>query len=290
MIQSTFIHLPGVGEVTEKSLWSQGIHTWDDLELSAEEIFSPKKAKKCLIALDESRAAFSDGELAYFQQRMGSAHTWRLLPHCGEEIAFLDIETTGLGFPPESESTTVAVSFGGELKVEYDPDKKRQLFERLNDEARMWVTFNGQCFDLPFLRQEFEFPFSQPHIDLRVWLKRLGYSGGLKRIQNQVAGIPKRTAMDIDGFDAVRLWRMHLKGLSGALETLMTYNAEDTVVLEYLLHHAWELQRELQVAQCPSIKIASRERPSPPEIHTQIHSHVYDLLRGEAHWQLPSDW
>ena len=32
MLESTFIHLPGIGAKKERALWEQGIRTWDDLE------------------------------------------------------------------------------------------------------------------------------------------------------------------------------------------------------------------------------------------------------------------
>jgi uncharacterized protein YprB with RNaseH-like and TPR domain len=32
MLQQTFIHIPGIGKQTEKSLWANGIHSWDDAD------------------------------------------------------------------------------------------------------------------------------------------------------------------------------------------------------------------------------------------------------------------
>jgi len=51
----------------------------------------------------------------------------------------------------------------------------------------MIVTFNGTCFDVPFIKKIFpEINFNQIHIDLRYFLKRLGLSGGLKIIENEM--------------------------------------------------------------------------------------------------------
>lgn len=286
MLQESFIHISGIGETTERNLWGQGIRTWSDLESAAEDLLGPKRAQLCLSELEESRAAFESGELDYFKSRLGSAHAWRMLPFCDDSIAYLDIETTGLGFPPVSHSTSVAVVFRGELFVEWEQNKKRELFERLQEEAKMWVTFNGLSFDLPFLRKEFGLPLNQPHLDLRVWMRRLGHKGGLKKIQKMFPDIPDRAAMDIDGYDAVRLWRMHKKGVPGALETLMTYNAEDTTVLESLVHHAWNLEGQ----NWSHIEWPERAKPNPPPILTKIDSYVYDLLRGQETWNVPSDW
>ncbi len=286
MLQSSFLHLPGIGETTERALWDQGVRHWDDLESMAGEVFGAKKAQKCLVGLEESRAALEAGELGFFGERLGNAHTWRMIPSCEDSIAYLDIETTGLGFPPVSHSTTVAVSFRGELFVEHEPQKKRALFEKLEREAKMWVTFNGLCFDLPFLRRELGLKFAQPHVDLRVWFNKHGLKGGLKKIQLGFPQVHQRSSMDIDGFDAVRLWRMHKRGVPGALETLMTYNAEDTIVLESLMCIAWQMERD----RLTEFALPERAEAKLPVITTRVHESVYDLLRGRASWEVPDGW
>lgn len=276
MIKSSFIHIQGIGEGTEKKLWEQGICTWEDLESSAEDVLGPKKLALCLAEIEDSRAALESGEIKFFSSRLGSQNAWRLIPHCEDSIAYIDIESNGMGMPPQAQSTAIAVSFRGKLYVEHEKAEKRKLFEMLHDEAKMWVSFNGLTFDLPFLRREFKMPFDQAHVDLRVWLRRLGMKGGLKKIQAALDEIPKRDSMDIDGWDAVRLWRMHEKGIDGALETLMSYNAEDTIVLENLLAYAW---RE-ESARWPTLKFPKRAKPAPPKIPYKVHSHIYEMLRG----------
>jgi uncharacterized protein len=279
MLESSFLQLPGIGENTERSLWNQGIRHWNDLREAAPDIFGNKKAQKCLLALEESRVALEAGEFSFFQQRLGNAHAWRMIPFCEKSIAYLDIETTGLGFPPVSQSTSIAVSFRGELFLEHDQTKKKNLLKKLHDEVQMWVTFNGLCFDLPFLRRETGLEFSHAHVDLRVWFNRLGLRGGLKKIQTQFSEIPSRDSMDIDGFDAVRLWRLHEQGVTGALETLLTYNAEDTVVLETLLALAWNLQLKA-FSDLGHVALEKRQLTKLPQIPTQINHDVYRRLRG----------
>lgn len=287
MIQHSFIHLPGIGESTERKLWDQGVRSWDDLESSLGDVFGKKKAQAVAVGLEESRTAFESGEYKYFQDRLKSAHTWRLVPSCAESIAYLDIETTGLGFPPVSHSTTIAVLFKGELLVEHEPKKKEALLERLQEEAKLMVTFNGLSFDLPYLRREFDLELGMPHVDLRVWLRRHDLKGGLKAIQAALPEVHQRGSMDIDGFDAVRLWRMHKRGVPRALETLMTYNAEDSICLQPLLYLAYERElanhQHLPIAQLP-------EAPPLPEITTQVCPFVYGLLRGEETWNVPEGW
>ncbi len=287
MLEHSFLHLPGIGETTERKLWDQGVRSWTDLENSLGDVFGKKKASAVAIALEESRSAFESGELRYFSERMKGAHMWRLVPECCDSIAYLDIETTGLGFPPMSQSTTIAVLLNGEILIEHEHERKRELLERVEHEAKMVVTFNGLCFDLPFLRHEFDMPLAIPHVDLRVWLRRHELTGGLKAIQRALPQVHQRSSMDIDGFDAVRLWRMHKRGVPRALETLMTYNAEDSLCLEPLLYIAYE--RELE--RHPHLPVRPLPEAKPlPKLATEVDAYVYALLRGQETWQVPEGW
>ena len=280
MLESSFVHLPGIGSETEKKLWSQGLHTWDLLEVHLPNVFGARRVEQLTVALEESRLAIGRGEYHYFHQRLKSAEMWRVLPallasEFGDRIAYLDIETTGLGFPPRCHSTTVAVLYRGQLHLEHDSARKRALLREVADDAKLLVTFNGGTFDLPFLRREFDLRLDQAHLDLRYWLARLDFRGGLKRIQKCFTEIPQRQSMDIDGFDAVRLWRMYEGGDKRALETLMTYNAEDTVVLEQLVHCALNIEAKAR----PQLKLQTYMLPQSPKIPTQICPKVYGRLR-----------
>ncbi len=281
MLENSFVHLPGIGPETEKKLWSQGLHTWDDLQCNLEILFSAKKANSLAAALDESRSAHEESEYEYFQSRFKGSEMWRLFPALlkqglKNDIAYLDIETTGLGFPPASYSTTIAVLFQGQLHLEHELDRKFALLKNINSSAKMIVTFNGGPFDLPFLRREFGLSFAQAHLDLRFWFAKLDRRGGLKKVQQSFPMIHQRKSMDIDGFDAVRLWALHRKGIPKALETLLTYNAEDTIVLEQLVYTGLNLESE----QRAHLKLPNYQLPQVPLIPTEVCPEVYRLLRG----------
>ena len=47
---------------------------------------------------------------------------------------------------------------------------------------------------------------------------------------------------NVDGFEAVRLWRRYQRGDEKALETLLIYNKEDIVNLKFLLN--WYLDKK----------------------------------------------
>lgn len=280
MLENSFAHLPGISTDIESKLWKLGYHTWDHLEENIAEVFGAKKAAKVLIGIEESRAALDMGEYQFFQNKFKGPEKWRCLPalmskdQC-KQIAYLDIETTGLGFPPAAYSTSIAVLFGGELFVEYKHEKKRDLMRRLQDEAACFVTFNGASFDLPFLRREFDLELRNPHVDLRYWMTKHGHRGGLKKIQQAFAEVRQRDSMDIDGYDAVRLWRMHEWGVERALETLMTYNAEDTVVLEQLMYCCLNLEAAFN----PHLRLTTYEIPMCPPIPYRVCPDVYRKLR-----------
>jgi hypothetical protein len=63
----------------------------------------------------------------------------------------------------------------------------------------------------------------------------VGLTGGLKTIEGEV-GID-RDRPDLSGRDAVRLWRQYERGDDAALDTLVSYNREDTENLEALADH-----------------------------------------------------
>lgn len=275
MLTRTFVHLPGIGPVREKSLWRRGFHHWNDLDREADALFRDK-AGPVRETLRQSAERLERADYHFFYETLPRPELWRLAPFCLDDIAYLDIETTGQYAPPQCHTTTIAVYFRGTLHQAHEPAKKREILEYVEREARAYGTFFGEVFDIPFLRQEFGLPFRKAHFDLCFWLKRHGYRGGLKRVEKCFPQIPTRAAMDIDGWDAVRLWRLHEKGTPGALETLLTYNAEDTIVLEQLLHAAYNLD----VGARPELGLSELTAPPMPKLATSVDAQVYRMLRG----------
>ncbi len=77
--------------------------------------------------------------------------------------------------------------------------------------------------------------FNHVHIDLRFPLARLGFKGGLKKIEEQFGIERSPRTKGLDGWDAVRLWREYEEGSNEALEVLLEYNREDIKNLEPLM-------------------------------------------------------
>lgn len=275
MLQRSFIHLPGIGLTTEKRLWEKGIASWADLRAHAPKLFEPPKLDAILERLSKSVEAWEKRNPLFFYETLPRTELWRLVPEFLDRVAYLDIETNGLRFPPQSQSTTITFYFRGQLYQEHEHRSKELLVKKIDAEADVFCSFFGEVFDIPFLRHEFGSPLKKAHFDLCFWLKRLGFHGGLKKVEKQFEDIPRRAAMDIDGFDAVRLWNLHQKGTPGALETLLTYNAEDTVVLEGLLIRAFNLE----VAKHPGCGLEPLPIPKMAKLSTRIHPSVYEQLR-----------
>jgi uncharacterized protein len=107
------------------------------------------------------------------------------------------------------------------------------------------VTFNGTQFDLPVLKAFFPDLILPPlHLDLRFILARLGYRGGLKRLEPLFGIYRAPEVAGLNGFDAVLLWDRFQRGDLTARKLLLQYNEEDVLNLETLMEQAFEMGKE----------------------------------------------
>jgi uncharacterized protein YprB with RNaseH-like and TPR domain len=246
VIRSTFLHLPGVGPLTEVRLWREGIVDWVTfLESSQLPGISDDRRRRLNAEVERGESALKEHDGGWFARRLPPGEHWRLYPAFRRTTAFLDIETTSLS-PYEGMLTAVTVHGAGQTRTFVADDNLEELPAHLQT-FQVLVTFNGIFFDVPFLRVRFPSLIVPPaHIDLRFVLRRLGYTGGLKRIE-QALGLGDRTGVEgLTGLDAVRLWNEYRRGDPAALERLVRYNRADTVNLQPLLVFAVEeLKRRL---------------------------------------------
>ncbi|MFW5486890.1 MAG: ribonuclease H-like domain-containing protein [Desulfovibrio sp.] len=237
MLEHTFIHLPGVGEKTESRLWERGFLHWDDVIGQEDPPFSRAKKGLALSALEESRKRLAQRDCDYFAQRLPAGEHWRLFPDFGDKVGYLDIETTGLGNGSGDHITTIAL-YDGQTVRTYVHGRNLEDFEDDIRECSLLVTFNGKCFDIPFIERQMRIKLPVAHIDLRFVLKALGMKGGLKSCEKQF-GLDRDELDGVDGYFAVLLWQeFENTGNENVLETLLAYNAADVIGLEVLLHHA----------------------------------------------------
>ncbi len=260
MLTNTFLHVRGVGPRIERRIWEQGAHSWDAFLENHREIALASKLKERLRRdLDASRRALDDRDCAFFARRLPPNMFWRLYGTFRNDAAFLDIETTGMG---KRDYTTAVGIFDRDGFHSFVHGKNLGDLPEFLGRYRMLVTFNGKCFDLPFLVNEFkDLTLPRAHIDLRFVLAWLGLKGGLKRIEVEM-DLPREGILaDLDGYAAVLLWQRHLAGDSRALACLIRYNLEDVARLRYLADYAYN--KLTSQAEIPVDAIPPQDCPVP---------------------------
>jgi len=262
MLRHTFQHIPRVGEKEERALWRRGIRTWDDF------LADPGGSGLRSSVLDEAQAilqlshkALHDRNIYFFEQLLPPREHWRLYADFREVTAYLDIETGAVG--TGRQAITVVGLFDGHQCMAFVRGRNLHTFEEHVRRYDLLVTFNGKAFDVPLIERELRIPIYQSQIDLRPFFKRLGYGGGLKRIEREFGITREDNIEGLTGFDAVLLWQGYCRGDPAALERLLAYNRADVVNLERLLHLGYALARERAwAAACAPA--ASLPSPSPP--------------------------
>lgn len=239
MLKYTFCHVPGIGLKTEEQLWASGLHEWKEVfALSAgQPPFSKGRIKTLRYHIERSMDRLEADDPSYFAQGLPTHEHWRLFPDFRKSIAYLDIETTGMG--DLNDYITAISLYDGRSISSYVYDDNLLQFRDDIQNYDVIVTYNGKSFDVPFIRDHLKIPMNQVHIDLRYVLKSLGYRGGLKGCEKQM-GIDRGDLNGIDGFFAVLLWQDYRSnGNLKALDTLLAYNIEDVVNLEALMVMAY---------------------------------------------------
>lgn len=227
-IQNSFIPVHGVGEKTERDLWTRGVHHWDAFD---DRILGGVRGERVATFIDTARDHLDANDAEFFAETFPNRSTWRLYENFKRGACFLDIETTGLSVAHD-DVTVVGMHFPDEGRTRtlvHGIDLTRQALVEELAGADLLVTFNGKTFDVPALERSFDLNIRLPHLDLRYPSKRLGLTGGLKEIE-YVLGIDRETS-GLTGRDAVRLWREYRRGSETALETLLQYNRDDVTNL-----------------------------------------------------------
>ena len=240
MLTNTFIHIQGIGALTEQRLWESGIRDWGSIKTGLPIPVSGSRTHYLLNGIEESLRHLDDGNPAYFSKLLPSNQSWRMFPEFRESTVFLDIETTGLD-RLYNDITTIALYDGQVVKTYV---QGQNLDEIINDiqQYKVIVTYNGKCFDVPFIESYFNIQLDHAHIDLRYILQSLGFSGGLKGCERQL-GVDRGDLRDIDGFFAMLLWEEYrMSGNHKALDTLLAYNVQDTITLETMLVTAYNMK------------------------------------------------
>ena len=233
MLTNTFIHIQGIGAITEQRLWESGIRNWDLIDGDLPSQVAPRRKYFLLSGIEESRRHLEGCNPSYFSKLLPANQSWRLFSEFRESTVYLDIETTGLD-RYFNRITTIALYDGQSIKTYVQGQNLDDFVEDIQ-KYKVFVSYNGKSFDVPFIENYFNIRLNHAHIDLRYVLSSLGFRGGLKGCERQL-DMDRGDLKDIDGYFAVLLWEEYQRtGDQKALDTLLAYNIQDTINLENLM-------------------------------------------------------
>ncbi|RKG66869.1 hypothetical protein D7V80_18120 [Corallococcus sp. CA054B] len=257
MLLHTFQLIPGVGPWREKDLWSKGIRTWDDFP-DGGIVISRKADTAARERIAEARAALARRDLKDLARMVPPREHWRLFPEFQDDAVYFDIETDG----SKTQVPTVVSLFDAEGLHVYIQGRNMDALPEGLAKRRLWVTFNGSCFDVPVLKEYFgakSFPVPEAHIDLRFVTRRLGMGGGLKEIEDKLGVGRPPHLKGVNGYDAVLLWRAYLRrGDVEALRYLVEYNLYDSFQLRSLMDLAYNKGADDLNLDVPRLKVFER--------------------------------
>lgn len=279
MLKNTFCHIPGFGIQTERYLWTLGIHTWEAALGIGEGQLTPRARILLKEHIPLSQARLDQADIDYFAQSLPPDQHWRLFKEFRHSVAYVDIETTGLGSP--NDSITAITLYDGSTIQTFVQNENLRNFASAIREYKLLVTFNGKLFDVPFIENYLGIRLAMVHIDLRFVLKSLGYRGGLKSCEQQL-GLERTDVKDIDGYFAVLLWHdFETRGSVQSLETLLAYNIADTVNLETLMVKAYNMK----LHETPFQKKFKLRMPKRPEIPYKADHNTIERIRRAYPWR-----
>lgn len=237
MLQNTFIHIPKITVNSELKIWKSDVHTWQDF-INKEDTVPISASKKSAIVdnLHDSIDALKKKKYSFFSGLPNNQH-WRMYNVLKDRTCFLDVETTGLS-KYYDDITLIGIHGHAGTKI-FMKGKNLGKFRQELKKYSMIVTFNGRCFDIPFIKHKFpDVNINQYHADLRYLMADLGFRGGLKNVERE-RGITRDDDIEgVDGFEAVLLWHKYQRGNNDALTTLKKYLTADVKNLRLLMNKA----------------------------------------------------
>ena len=261
-LYNSFTFVKGIGVKTELTLRELGIYCWNDvIKKQRPELFPKQKWYSLWNGVNSAMEALDVLDFSQLTNLIPKIQHWKMIPNFIDRIAYLDIETTGLS-PHYSHITTIAVYDGNEVH-DFVRGENLDEFPVFISKFPAITTFYGKAFDIPFIKQEMGIEFNQVHFDVCFLLRRLKIKGGLKKIE-KTFGISRGALEDLDGYSAVLLWKKYAKTKKiEYLETLLAYNNEDVINLEFLLHKAYNLLIEKEQIFTSPLKFPKKDIKNP---------------------------
>jgi uncharacterized protein YprB with RNaseH-like and TPR domain/predicted nuclease with RNAse H fold/dephospho-CoA kinase len=235
-ITSTFIHLNKIGKKSEHDLWNKKILTWDDYQNNIEKdsLFFDNTCSKLFSSIN----AYNEKNIQFFVDNLPKSDYFRLALSFPEDVLFLDIETTGLS-QYYDHITMVGWSIGDKYDYFINGISKETDLKQALSNAKIIVTFNGSIFDIPFIKKQFpNIHIPECHIDLRFFSKRIGLTGGQKKIEDEIGFKRNKSLKNTDGYMATVLWDQYKWGKKTSLEKLIAYNHSDVEGMKAILDYS----------------------------------------------------
>ncbi len=266
---NSFTFVKGIGDKTETNLRELGIHCWNDVvKKQRPELFPKQKWHALWNGVNSAIEALKILDTSQLTTIIPKIQHWKMIPNFIDRIAYLDIETTGLS-PRYSHITTIAVYDGTKVHDFVRGDNLHE-FPAFISKFPAITTFYGKSFDIPFIRQEMGIEFNQIHFDVCFLLRRLQIKGGLKKIERRF-GISRGALEDIDGYSAVVLWEKFKQTKEKEyLDTLLAYNNEDVINLEFLLFKAYNLLIEREQTFSPPLEFPKKKVENPFQANKRV--------------------
>lgn len=242
MIQRCFGIFDGIGPEREQAIMAAGVADWRQF-LDAGEVpgLSDGLYRSVAREIRKWSAALERGDAAFFERHLPRAEHWLLFGTFAGSVRYLDIETTGLS-PGRNDVTVVGIYDGQHYQalIKGQGLTARALQAALEG-CKLLVSYFGTAFDVPFLHSAFpELTWDVPHFDLCFGGRRVGLTGGLKTVEKTLGIVRDESIVEVDGYEAVRLWRAHQRGDSTALKKLIEYNEADTRNLAHIASVVYE--------------------------------------------------
>ena len=266
---NSFTFAKGIGLKTETTLKKLGINSWSDvLKNHCPEMFPKQKWQTLWKGVSSAIEALRILDVPHLTSLIPKTQHWKMLPNFIDRIAYLDIETTGLS-ASYSYITTIAV-YDGTKVHDFIRGENLDDFPKFISKFQAISTFYGKAFDIPFIKQEMGIDFNQIHFDVCFLLRKLKIKGGLKKIEKRF-GISRGNLEDLDGYTAVLLWNKFKKSKKREyLETLLAYNNEDVINLEFLLYQAYNFLIEKELLFTSPLELPKKKIKNPFQANKRI--------------------
>lgn len=227
MLTKTYIHIPGISVKTERHIHSFGVCDWLKF-LNSPPPLNQRTLNTIRRHIPESLSQLKRKNVDYFASLLPSREHWRLVEPFSDLVAAVDIETTG-GSTYSTKITVIGISANGRYYAFYDDFDERAV-ARLLSRFRILLTYNGKRFDIPCLIRCFNWRFLKRalNVDLMYLCRRFGLKGGLKAVEKSLRIERPCGIEDLNGYDAVLLYKRYREGDNNSLRLLLEYNRSDT--------------------------------------------------------------